>query len=153
MLSYLDTIIFSLSANATADASQSGMKGDMLSMIIVWGIFFVVLYFLFIRPSSKQRKQEELLRKNLEVGDEIVTIGGIVGRVVAIKNENETFILESGADKTKIKFTKAAIASNLTAKQKFEAEKARIAEEKKKNKKSLKDKMNDKLEANSSKKD
>ena len=58
---------------------------------------------------KKQEKKDAAMRAALEIGDQVVTIGGIVGRVVAIKDD--TFVLEPGADRVKIRFTKNAISS------------------------------------------
>ncbi|MDR2671038.1 MAG: preprotein translocase subunit YajC [Oscillospiraceae bacterium] len=68
-----------------------------------------VFYFLIIRPESKRKKAAAKLRNELIVGDEITTIGGLVGRVVAIKDDAVT--LETGADKVKIKIMRWAISS------------------------------------------
>ena len=68
---------------------------------------FVLLYFFMIRPQKKQEKKDAEMRDSLEVGDEVTTIGGIIGKVVSIKGE--TFVLETTKDKTKIRFLKGAI--------------------------------------------
>ena len=77
----------------------------------------VGMYFLMIRPSSKRKKQEDEMRNNIQIGDKITTIGGIIGRVVAIKDENESFVIETGVDRSKIKIKKWAIASCDTQKE------------------------------------
>ena len=95
--------------------SAEGSAGAM--NIIVMGVLLIGMYFLMIRPSSKRKKQENEMRNNIQIGDEITTIGGIVGRVVAIKDENESFIIETGVDRNKIKIKKWAIASCNTQKE------------------------------------
>ncbi len=77
--------------------------------IAVIGVMFVVLYFFMIRPQKKQEKEIANMRNNLQVGDEITTIGGIIGKVVSIKDE--TVMIETGHDRTKIRFLKSAIRS------------------------------------------
>ena len=77
----------------------------------------VGMYFLMIRPSSRRKKQEDEMRNNIQIGDKITTIGGIIGRVVAIKDENESFVIETGVDRSKIKIKKWAIASCDTQKE------------------------------------
>ena len=73
-------------------------------------LVMVLFMWLFIyRPQKKQQKKETEMRNSLEIGDEVTTIGGIVGRVVAIKED--TFVLETGSDRTKIRFRRAAIQS------------------------------------------
>ncbi len=69
----------------------------------------VVFYFLMIRPQKKREKEANEMRDNLRVGDEITTIGGIVGKIVSLRDE--TFVLETTKDKTHIRFLRAAIRS------------------------------------------
>ena len=68
---------------------------------------FALLYFFMIRPQKKQEKQQNEMRNSLQVGDEITTIGGIIGKVVSIKEE--TVMIETGKDKTRIRFLRSAI--------------------------------------------
>ena len=77
--------------------------------IIMIVAFVAIIYFLMIRPQKKQEKKDNEMRDALAVGDEVTTIGGIIGQVVSIKGE--TFVLETTKDKTKIRFLKAAIRS------------------------------------------
>ncbi len=72
-------------------------------------LLFVMLYFFMIRPQKKQQKRDEAMRDALQVGDEVTTIGGIIGKVVSIKGE--TFVLETTKARTKIRFLKGAIRS------------------------------------------
>ena len=72
-------------------------------------LMLVMLYFMIYRPQKKQEKKDAAMRSALEIGDQVTTIGGIIGRVVAIKDD--TFVLETGADRVKIRFTKNAISS------------------------------------------
>lgn len=60
-------------------------------------------------PQKKQEKKDAAMRKSLEIGDQVTTIGGVIGRVVAIKDD--TFVLETGADRIKIRFLKTAISA------------------------------------------
>ena len=80
--------------------------GSFLSIGMIV-LMFVLLYFFMIRPQKKQEKKDAEMRDSLEVGDEVTTIGGIIGKVVSIKGE--TFVLETTKDKTKIRFLKGAI--------------------------------------------
>ena len=70
---------------------------------------FVVLYFFMIRPQKKQERKDAEMRDAIAVGDEVTTIGGIIGKIVSIKGE--TFVLETTKDKTKIRFLRGAIRS------------------------------------------
>lgn len=102
----------------TADtASQAGGGQSMILMIIIYVAIFAALYFFLIRPNSKKKKEEAELRNNLEIGDEITTIGGIVGRVVAIKEDEDAFVVETGSDRVKLKMKKWAISSINTVKE------------------------------------
>ena len=78
-----------------------------ISMIAMLVIMFAVMYFLLYRPQKKQQKKDAEMRNSLEIGDEVTTIGGIVGRVIAPKED--TFVLETGSDRTKIRFRRAAV--------------------------------------------
>ena len=79
------------------------------SGIIIMAVVLVVFYFMLIRPENKRKKEEAKMRSELAVGDEITTIGGIVGTICAVK-EN-TVVIETGADRVRVEFTKSAIAS------------------------------------------
>ena len=75
-------------------------------------ILIAAMYFFFIRPQSKKDKAVAKMRADLQVGDNVTTIGGIIGRVVSIKEE--TIVIETGSDRVKIKMLKSSIASNET---------------------------------------
>ena len=82
---------------------MSGMWG-----IIIYLVFIVALfYFMILRPNKKRAKQEQELRDSIAVGSEVTTIGGIVGTVVNIKDDNIT--IETSIDKTLIEFKNWAI--------------------------------------------
>ena len=81
-----------------------GSIGSILLIVLV----FVGFYFLAIRPQKKQEREQNTMRNNLTVGDEITTIGGIIGKVVSIKEE--TCVIESAHDRTKIRILKTAIS-------------------------------------------
>ena len=79
-----------------------------ISLFFTLALMLVLLYFMIYRPQKKQEKKDAAMRAALEIGDQVTTIGGIVGRVVAIKDD--TFVLETGADRVKIRFIKNAIS-------------------------------------------
>ena len=85
-------------------------------MILIYAALFGVLYFVLIRPNSKKKKEEQAMRDNIAIGDDVTTIGGIVGRIVAIKEDEDSFIIETGSDRVKMKFKKWAISSVDTVK-------------------------------------
>ena len=82
----------------------SSMWVTMGLMLVV----FVAFYFFGIRPQKKQEKETQTMRNNLQVGDEITTIGGIIGKVVSIKDE--TCVIETSRDGTKIRILKSAVS-------------------------------------------
>ena len=65
------------------------------------------MYFFMIRPQKKQERETNNMRNNLQVGDEITTIGGIIGKIVSIKEE--TIMIETGHDRTKIRILRTAV--------------------------------------------
>lgn len=77
-----------------------------ISMLVV---MLVVFYFLLIRPENKRKKAAQKMRDELAVGDEITTIGGIIGTICAVKES--TIVMETGADRVRIEFAKWAISS------------------------------------------
>lgn len=83
--------------------------GSGLLTIVMFAVVIAALYFFMIRPQKKQEKKDAAMRDALQPGDEVTTIGGIIGKVVSIKGE--TFVLETTKDKTKIRFLKGAIRS------------------------------------------
>ena len=85
------------------------MNGEMTSSLIVMVVFIAAMYFLLIRPQKKKDKQIQAMRSNLQVGDEIITIGGIRGKIV--KTKDDTFVIQVGADKTKFEMMRWAVSS------------------------------------------
>ena len=106
--------ILKLLAPAAADtAAQGGMDlMTMLTAIVPFILMIVVFYFLLIRPEKKRAKRDKEMRENLQVADEVVTTGGIIGRVLSV--QDDTVLIETGSDRTKIRFLKSSIAENRT---------------------------------------
>ena len=92
-----------LAAASTSSSSGMSLLTSFLPMLII----LVVFYFMLIRPQSKKDKALKKMREELSIGDEITTIGGIVGRVVSIKDD--TILIESGSDRTKVRIKKFAV--------------------------------------------
>lgn len=99
--------------------APEGGAGGMLATLLPFILMIVVFYFFLIRPQKKQEKETAAMRNSLQVGDEVTTIGGIVGRITHVKDDIVT--IETGADRNKIRFRKTAIA---TVDKKFGEEKA-----------------------------
>ncbi len=87
--------------------------GSNSSMLIILIVMLVVMWLLMIRPEKKKQKKIEEMRKALSVGDEIVTIGGIMGRIVHVTDEDLT--IESGEDRVRIQLKKWAVSTNVKA--------------------------------------
>lgn len=81
------------------------MEGIFPIIMIV--VMIAAMYFFMIRPQKKQERQINDMRNNLQVGDEITTIGGIIGKIISIKEE--TVMIETGHDRTKIRILKSAV--------------------------------------------
>ena len=92
----------------TAMLFSSGSAGGSLLMFIPLILIFVAMYFFMIRPQKKQEKEANRMRDELTVGDEITTIGGIIGQVVSIKDE--TLVLDTTKDRTRIRILKTAVS-------------------------------------------
>ena len=98
-----------MALDTTTAAAGGGVQ--MVIMLLVYAVFIVALYFIFFRPQSKKKKKEQEMRKNAQVGDEITTIGRICGRIVAVKDETDSIVIETGSDKSKLRIKRWAIAS------------------------------------------
>lgn len=109
----------------TAAAAATGESGDIWSSLLTYApivIVIIAFYFVLIRPQQKKDKEDKAMRENLDIGDEIVTAGGIIGRIVSIKDD--TLVIETGSDRSKIRITKWAVSQNLTAVEAAKAAKA-----------------------------
>ena len=98
-----------LAETAPTTDPSGGLLGMLPMLLIMIGVF----YFMIIRPENKRPKEAEQLRSNIKNGDKITTIGGIVGKVVDVKEEK--FVIETGADQVRIEFAKWALSTNETA--------------------------------------
>ncbi len=129
--------LFGGSAASGEGGAQGGGAGSLILMVVM----VAAMYFLMIRPQKKKQKEEQDMRDSIQIGDEITTIGGIMGRVVTVKDDS--IVLETGADRTKLKFQRWAIQTNDTANARMEAE--RKAAEDAKKQKSEKDAIDGKI--------
>ena len=103
--------MFTQAASALLTQSTEGTAGFM-SMILPLVILIAVFYFLLIRPENKKKKAAAKMPYELAVGDEITTIGGIVGTICQVKED--TIVIETSADRVRIEFTKWAISTKGT---------------------------------------
>jgi preprotein translocase subunit YajC len=108
-------------------ATTGAVPGSDMTMTIVMLVAMIaVFYFMLIRPENKRKKEAEQLRSNIKNGDSIITIGGITGTVVDVKEDR--FVIETGADRVRLELMKWALSSNETA-TKNAAEQAKKAQE------------------------
>jgi len=108
---------------ATANAAAGGLLGSGGTLLIPLVLMFVVMYFMIIRPESKKKKEAEALRNSLHKGDKITTIGGIMGKIVDIKDDK--IVIETGEDQVRMELQKWSVMTNNTA----EKEKSKRAAE------------------------
>lgn len=103
--------MYTLADSATNSASGGGVQ-SIIVMVIYLAVIFGAMYLLLIRPQRKKQKEEKKMRENLQVGDEVVTIGGIYGRVISLKED--TIVIESNSDHSKLTIARWALQTNLT---------------------------------------
>ena len=84
------------------------MNGNMLATLLPLVLLLVIMYFLLIRPQKKRERQVNEMRSNVRVGDEIITIGGICGKVV--KTKDESLVIQVGADKVKFEIMRWSVS-------------------------------------------
>ena len=94
-----------------ASGEQAGVLSLVVSMLPLV-LVIVVMYFMLIRPQKKKDKETQKMRQNVQVGDEITTIGGIIGLVVSLKEDN--VVIETAGERNKIRIKRWAIQSNAT---------------------------------------
>ena len=101
------------------DAATASTAGSGMSMLLMVIVMFAVFYFFVLRPENKKKKKAEEMRNALSLGDEIITIGGMIGKIVQITEDTITF--ETGEDRVRIQTKKWAISTTA----KMEAEEAK----------------------------
>jgi len=103
MLSTVNNLPFLTAAEGTNPTSS------IWSSVLMIALVGVAFYFFAIRPQKKQEKETSAMRDSLQIGDEITTIGGIIGKIVSMKEE--TIVIETTKDKTRIRLVKSAVRS------------------------------------------
>lgn len=132
---------FNLLAGLFTSGTANEQGANPIFLVVMMVSLFAVMYFLTIRPQKKQQKRDQEMRESIQIGDEITTVGGIMGRVVTVKEDALVIETGAGSERVKIKITRQAIYMNNTANERFKAQQdaARAAAEKakteKKNKK------------------
>lgn len=98
--------------SSAAETPNTANPASMLTMLIPLALIVVFFYFFIIRPEKKRTKEMQSMLENIQVADEIITNGGIIGRVLSVKED--TILIETGSDRTKIRILKSAVAKNNT---------------------------------------
>ena len=130
--------LISDSADAAAAAAAGSQWASILMMVLPLVLMVAIFYFLILRPEKKRNKEMQEMLNNIEVADEVVTTGGIIGRVLSVKED--TVLIETGSDRTKIRVLKTAIARNNTHHESAttEVETAKASKDKKSGKNEIK---------------
>ena len=99
-------------------STTQSLLGNLLPFVLIIGL----LYFMMIRPQQKKDKKDKEMRSTIEVGDEVITIGGVIGRVINVKED--TLVIETGSDRSKIRIAKWAIQQNSSSHERIAEAKA-----------------------------
>lgn len=105
----MNFVRFLAEASEPAPSPAGGLLGALLPLILMFAIF----WFILIRPESKRKKEAEAMRNAVKAGDDIITIGGICGTVITVKDDR--LVIETSADQVRMEITKWAVSSNETA--------------------------------------
>ena len=108
----MTTLAVISTAASSADATGGANVASMLTMLIPLALIIVFFYFFIIRPEKKRNKEMQNMLNSIQVADEDITNVGIIGRVLSVKED--TVLIETGSDRTKIRVLKSAIAKNNT---------------------------------------
>ncbi|MBQ8576409.1 MAG: preprotein translocase subunit YajC [Clostridia bacterium] len=90
-------------------AAEGSTAGSLISLVVPLLFCGIIFYFFLYKPQKKQDQEAQQMRDNLQVGDEITTTGGIIGKIVSIKDE--TMVIETTRDATKIRLLKSSVRS------------------------------------------
>ena len=91
---------------------QGSATAQLVYTVVMVVFMFGLMYFLMIRPQKKKEKEAKEMRDNLQIGDEVTTIGGITG--IVVRKTEDTVVIETGGDRSKIRVKIWAISENAT---------------------------------------
>lgn len=100
-------------ANTIIPLTAQAGAGGSWSFILIMVLMFAVMYFFTIRPQKKKEKEEAAMRNSVDIGDKIITIGGITGVVITAKDGEEEIVVETGGDKTRLRIKRWAIQTRI----------------------------------------
>ena len=101
-----------LTGEAAANSAQT-QEGNLISMLLPVVLIFVVFYFMLIRPEKKRKKEVDSMRNSIKVGDKVTTIGGIMGVVTYVNNDDDVIAIKSGIDGAELRFARWAIGTKV----------------------------------------
>ena len=113
--------VLSSAASTSGANTQTSVVATLIQLLPIL-LIVVVFYFFLIRPQKKKEKEVAEMRSNIQVGDEVTTAGGIIGRVVSIRED--TVVIETGSERSKVRIARWAIQQNNTANEQAAAEAA-----------------------------
>lgn len=117
-----------LLTSSVAEGGEGVQANSTWTMLIMLAVMFVALYFFAIRPQKKRQKEEEAMRNSIDIGDQITTIGGMTGRIIATNDADDEIIFETGSNKSRITLKRWAIQGKVVEDTKPEEEKKEIEE-------------------------
>ena len=95
---------------SSADVAQQQGPGQIWMILGMYALLALAIYFFIFRPNKKKKKAEEEMKNSLEIGDDITTIGGIMGRVVSIKDD-DSLVIETASDRSRLRIKRWAIST------------------------------------------
>jgi len=121
----MNALLTTLGTQGVATSGSAGSAGSMTTTFITFGLIILIFYFLIIRPQKKREKETKNMLSAMKKGDKVVSIGGIRGTIVSVK---ESTVVVKVDDNTRIEFSKSAIAQILDKKAETAAPKSEKAE-------------------------
>lgn len=109
MMNFGSLIVGAAASTAKSSAAGVNSTGALLVSFLPFVAIIAVFYFFMIRPQHKKEKKTQQMRDALQVGDNLTTVGGVIGRVVSVKEDS--VVIETGADRNKMQIKKWAIQS------------------------------------------
>ncbi len=114
MVFYLSSLMIAAeSADAAAGDTTSGTFLASIVSILPLIVVLVLMYLFVFRPQKKKDQEQQTMRETVEIGDRILTVGGIIG--IIIRKNDDSVVIETGGDRTRLRIKKWAIHENLTA--------------------------------------
>lgn len=92
-------------------STEAATTGELIISLLPMVLIIVFMILIIYIPQKRQDKKDAAMRSSIEIGDKVTTVGGIVGIVFAISEKDDTLVVETGSDRTKIRFRRSAISS------------------------------------------